>query len=116
MNGIAVAVSYGAIALAGNFVHKASMMLLPLPNTVLLLQLVTMYTILKTLQRHGLLDVPAFQLSKIYQLLPLSLLHCGHSLLVLRALSTLNVPMYNTLKRTTPVMVLTFKVRGWPAP
>ncbi|MEW5311344.1 MAG: hypothetical protein WDW38_003065 [Sanguina aurantia] len=109
MSGVAVAVCYGAIALAGNFVHKAAMMLLPLPNTVLLLQLITMYMVLKTLQRHGILDVPAVQLSKMYQLLPLCLLHCGHALLVLRALSTLNVPMYNTLKRTTPVMVLTFK-------
>ena len=44
------------------------------------------------------------------QLLPLSLSYAAHAVFVLRSLAKLNVAIYNTLKRLTPVLVLVFKV------
>jgi len=44
------------------------------------------------------------------QLLALSLAYAIHAVFVLRSLAKLNVAIYNTLKRLTPVLVLIFKV------
>lgn len=101
----------GAVAVAANFVNKFAMMILPLPNSVLLLQTVTMLAITRALHVVGVVHVPPLTASRLRQLLPLSLAYTVHASLVLRSLISLNIPMYNTLKRLTPVMVLVAKVR-----
>ncbi|KXZ42614.1 hypothetical protein GPECTOR_130g575 [Gonium pectorale] len=51
------------------------------------------------------------------QVAPLAACYCVHAVLVLYSLAFLSVPMYNTLKRLTPVIVLVMKAgydRRWP--
>ncbi|KAG1668379.1 hypothetical protein FOA52_004888 [Chlamydomonas sp. UWO 241] len=100
----------GTIAVACNFTNKSAMLTLPeCPNLVLLVQLGCMYACAHGLNAAGLVAFPAFSTARFRQLLPLSLAYTAHASMVLRSLLYLNVAMYNTLKRTTPVMVLAFK-------
>ncbi|GAX79390.1 hypothetical protein CEUSTIGMA_g6831.t1 [Chlamydomonas eustigma] len=83
------AVTYGVIAIAANFVNKGAMLCMPgHPNSVLLLQLITMYITILGLRTCKIVSFPSYSWA--------SLLY-------------LNVAVYNTLKRLTPVLVLVFK-------
>ena len=98
------------MAVAGNFVTKYAMLVFPKPLTILTLQLLTTVLLLKLAHASGLLTIPRLSLSKCKQHLPLALIYAAHAYTVLKSLATLSVPMYNTLKRLTPVMVLVAQV------
>ena len=98
--------------MAGNFVNKLAVAILPLPMTILFIQLLTAALALRLLAVSGAVRLAPLSLPRLQQLLPISLCYLGHALLVLYSLARLNIPMYNTLKRLTPVIVLAFKVRG----
>ncbi len=83
---------------------------LPLPTAILFVQLATTVLALRATAAFGLLRLPPLTAARAKQLLPISLCYALHAALVLWSLAFLNVPMYNTLKRTTPVLVLVFKV------
>ena len=53
---------------------------------------------------------PGLNGNRCLQLLPLSLAYAAHAATVLRSLRYLNVAIYNTLKRLTPVLVMVIKV------
>ncbi|KAF5838733.1 hypothetical protein DUNSADRAFT_2277 [Dunaliella salina] len=57
----------------------------------------------------GWVELPPLTLKRWLAMAPMSIAYGLHAALVLRALAALNVPMYNTLKRTTPMMVLVCK-------
>ena len=59
----------------------------------------------------GIVSFPTLNSARGRQLLPLSLAYAAHAAQALRSLRFLNVAIYNTLKRMTPVLVLAFKVR-----
>lgn len=69
-----------------------------------------MFLTAESLRGTGVLHFPSFSAARFSQLLPLSLAYMVHAMLVLRSLLYLNVAVYNTLKRMTPVLVLLFKV------
>ncbi|KAG2500946.1 hypothetical protein HYH03_000770 [Edaphochlamys debaryana] len=104
--GLLVAFVYGAVAVAANFVNKYAVLVFPLPNAILLVQTVTTVVVLQALGTLGLVRIPAVRNVRLQSLFPLAGCYCGHALLVLYSLAFLSVPMYNTLKRLTPVMVL----------
>mmetsp|Transcript_35712 Transcript_35712/g.79433 ORF Transcript_35712/g.79433 Transcript_35712/m.79433 type:complete len:396 (+) Transcript_35712:147-1334(+) len=108
--GLASALTYGTIAIAANFVNKHAMALLPgLPNSVLMLQLSMSVLVVLVLRAGGALRFPVLSLARCWALLPMSLTYAAHAAFVLRSLAALNVAIYNTLKRLTPVMVLVSK-------
>ena len=74
------------------------------------MQLATTVVALQAAASAGLVRLPSLTAVRAKQLLPVSLCYALHAALVLYSLVFLNVPMYNTLKRTTPVLVLVFKV------
>ena len=73
-----------------------------------------MFLTAELLRCTGVMYFPSFSPGRFWQLLPLSLAYMVHAMLVLRSLLYLNVAVYNTLKRMTPVLVLLFKVKVKP--
>ena len=53
---------------------------------------------------------PAVHKQRAWSLMPVTLLYVGNVAFALMSLQNLNIPMYNTLKRMTPVIVLVTKV------
>lgn len=110
---------YGFMAVTMVFVNKMSMQLLPLPNVVMVLQMVATLAVLQPLHTAGVLDFPPFSWRTCRRLLGITLLYTANTCLALFGLRSLNVPMYNVLKRLTPMMVLAVKSavrRRWPQP
>lgn len=66
--------------------------------------------IIVPLQLVGHLDFPIFSLARCRQLFLMTVLYTSNTALALFGLKTLNVPMYSTLKRLTPIFVLVAKV------
>jgi solute carrier family 35 protein len=95
-----------------NFVNRWSLLLYPLPAVVLLLQMVATLAILQPLMWGGVLTFQPFRWCRCRQLLGISVLYTGNTAFALYGLKTLNVPMYSTLKRLTPMIVLLTKVGG----
>lgn len=98
------------MAVAANFVNKLAVKLLPAPNVILLIQTLTTLLGLQTLSALGVVRLPPPASIRVWQMAPLVVTYVIHALLVLYSLAFLSVPMYNTLKRLTPVLVLATKV------
>ncbi len=105
----------GAVAVLMNFVNRYTLLAFPMPTVVLMLQMLATVVILHPLLLAGKLDFPHFSWQRCKQLLLISILYTGNTAFALFGLRTMNIPMYSTLKRLTPMMVLVCKVRGWPA-
>ncbi|GIL88330.1 hypothetical protein Vretimale_15073 [Volvox reticuliferus] len=115
--GLCIAVIYGAVAVFANFVNKYAVQVLPLPVTILLTQTITTVIVLRAMAALEFISVPPLRAVRVRQLASLSICYTLHAVLVLYSLAFLSVPMYNTLKRLTPVMVLAAKAvmeRRWP--
>ncbi|GIL68560.1 hypothetical protein Vafri_21813 [Volvox africanus] len=115
--GLCIAVIYGAVAVFANFVNKYAVEVLPLPVTILLTQTLTTAIVLRAMAALEIISVPPLRAVRLQQLASLSICYTLHAVLVLYSLAFLSVPMYNTLKRLTPVMVLAAKAvvdRRWP--
>ncbi|GFR52719.1 hypothetical protein Agub_g15272, partial [Astrephomene gubernaculifera] len=115
--GIGSAVLYGTTAVSMNFVNKAAMQMLPLPNAVMVLQMLATLLILHPLLELGWLGFPKFSWATCRRLFWITALYTANVGFALFGLKTLNIPMYNVLKRLTPMMVLTVKAvmrRRWP--
>lgn len=101
---------YTVVAVAMNFVNKFTMQIYPLPNVVLVLQMiVTIMSVTPTLMTSKSSDRTLFSLPRFKQLFLIAFLYTSNTALALFGLKTLNVPMYSTLKRLTPMMVLLCK-------
>ena len=68
------------------------------------------------MQVSGYVYFPAVHKQRIWSLMPVTLLYVGNVAFALMSLQNLNIPMYNTLKRMTPVIVLVTKVIFLPSP
>ena len=73
-----------------------------------------MYTVC-TAQTLSIVNFPSVSVQRAWALTPVTLLYVSNVAFALMGLQNLNIPMYNTLKRLTPVIVLAVKVRGRPA-
>jgi solute carrier family 35 protein len=93
-----------------NFVNKYTMAVFPLPMVVLIPQMAITFAIIHPLLLMGYLDFPRFNMAKCRQLFWITVLYTGNTAFALYGLITLNIPMYSTLKRLTPMFVLLTKV------
>ncbi|KXZ51117.1 hypothetical protein GPECTOR_14g98 [Gonium pectorale] len=117
--GIGSAILYGTVAVSMNFVNKASMQMLPLPNVVMVMQMVATTLLLHPMREMGYLGFPPFSLTTCKRLFWITVLYTANVGFALFGLKTLNIPMYNVLKRLTPMMILIVKAiirRRWPRP
>jgi hypothetical protein len=62
------------------------------------------------LQVGNVVHFPALHLQRAWTLAPVTLLYVSNVAFALMGLQNLNIPMYNTLKRLTPVIVLFTRV------
>ncbi|KAK9824238.1 hypothetical protein WJX72_008863 [[Myrmecia] bisecta] len=111
------ALLYGGTAIAMNFVNKAALREFPLANAILLFQMLSAIAVIYPLKAVGAVKFPPLSLAKAWGLLPVTLLYVSNVGFALVSLQSLNVPMYNTLKRLTPVLVLSVKAvltKRWP--
>mmetsp|Transcript_12864 Transcript_12864/g.27782 ORF Transcript_12864/g.27782 Transcript_12864/m.27782 type:complete len:379 (+) Transcript_12864:240-1376(+) len=104
--GIGSAVLYGTVAVAMNFVNKFTMQVYPLSNVVMVSQMLVTWALLQALLMLRQLDFPRFTWTKCRQLFWITVMYTLNTAFALFGLKTLNVPMYNTLKRLTPIIVL----------
>jgi solute carrier family 35 protein len=105
------AVFYSICAISMNFTNKAALMAFPFANTLLLLQMLAALAVVLPLRALGLIYFPPFNATKARVLLPLTALYAGNVSCALLGLRVLNVPMYSTLKRLTPLLVILAKWR-----
>ncbi|CAG9461052.1 unnamed protein product [Pedinophyceae sp. YPF-701] len=108
LKGTIPALLYGAIAVAMGFINKATLQEFPLPLTVLVLQMAATIVALWALQLAGYVDRFEVTFERCRQLLVVTLLYTANTGFALMGLRTLNIPMYNALKRMTPILVLGF--------
>lgn len=107
--GVLAAFLFAGTSVTMNFVNKATLMVFGLPNTLLLLQMVFAVIILVPLREAKLLVFPGFRWEKAVTLLPVTVLYTANVGFSLLGLRSLNVPMYQALKRLNPVITLTAK-------
>ena len=105
------AILYGTLAIAMNFTNKAALMVFPYANCLLLLQMLAALVIIAPLKLVGAVKFPPLNATKARALLPVTILYAGNVSCALVGLKILNVPMYSTLKRLTPMIVLLTKWR-----
>lgn len=63
-----------------------------------------------SMQALQLVQFTALNWQRAYSLAPVTLLYVSNVAFALMGLQNLNIPMYNTLKRLTPVIVLVARV------
>ena len=103
------ALLYGVTAISMNFVNKATLMHFPYSATILLCQMVTGIVVVLGLKRLRVVDIRPLEMSKCIDLLPLVLLYNGNAGGALMSLRRVPVPVYSTVKRLTPMIVLGVK-------
>ena len=105
---------YAIVAVSMGFFNKAvlSIFEFDFPNVLLLAQMLVALLVLYFLRYIGLVSKEQLSFSKARELAPVALLYTANVGFALASLSKLNVPMYNTLKRATPLVVLGWGVVG----
>jgi solute carrier family 35 protein len=106
---LAAAALYASTAVAMTFVNKAALRAFPLPSVLLAAQMAATLAVLLGLRAAGALRFPALRLATAARLLPVAALYTANVGFALFSLQALNVPMYNALKRTSPLLVLLAK-------
>eukprot|EP00798_Chlamydomonas_sp_ICE-L_P016801 gene16801-23080_t len=109
----------GSVAVLMNFNNKYTMHIFPLPNVIMVVQMIATWMILEPIRSAGILSFPRFSWHTCKRLSLISVLYTANVGFALFGLKTLNIPMYNVVKRLTPVIVLTTKAlikRRWPRP
>lgn len=103
------AILYAVVAILMNFVNKATLMQYPHSNCVLLAQMVAAVAVLFPLRFMGVVDFPPLSWPKCVQFFPVCFFYNANTAFALMGLSSLNISMYSTLKRITPLLVLSGK-------
>ena len=94
-----------------NFVNKGTLMFFPHSSFILLLQMMAGIVIVQVLRACGQVKLShGFSRKKLMQLLPLCLLYNMNTGTALMCLSKVSVPVYSTMKRLTPMLVLGTKI------
>ena len=105
---------YAVVAVSMGFFNKAvlSTFEFDFPNVLLLAQMLVALMVLFLMRIFGLVAREHLSISKAKELAPVALLYTANVGFALASLAKLNVPMYNTLKRATPLVVLAWGVVG----
>eukprot|EP00192_Tetraselmis_astigmatica_P013005 CAMPEP_0117661564 /NCGR_PEP_ID=MMETSP0804-20121206/7604_1 /TAXON_ID=1074897 /ORGANISM="Tetraselmis astigmatica, Strain CCMP880" /LENGTH=385 /DNA_ID=CAMNT_0005468439 /DNA_START=1318 /DNA_END=2475 /DNA_ORIENTATION=- len=100
-----------------NFVNKATLEVFPLAWTVMFLQMMATVAMVLPLWLIRAVDFPPLSWEKARQLAPVSIFYALNTAFALLGLRTLNIPMYSTLKRLTPMIVLALRAAvTWTLP
>eukprot|EP00249_Psilotum_nudum_P018269 c26722_g1_i1 orf=769-1857(-) len=109
LKSIAACLFYGIVALVMGFVNKGVLQLWPYSNTLLMLQMAASVAIVYLGKYLRILHVRHFQLQSAKSLLPVVFFYNANVAFALAGLKVLNIPIFNALKRLTPVMIITAK-------
>lgn len=97
---------YGVVALVMGFVNKGILQLWPYSNTLLTLQMAASVAIVYTGKYLKVLHARPLQFSSARSLFPVVFFYNANVAFALAGLQVLNIPIFNTLKRLTPVLVI----------
>ncbi|CAM6128595.1 unnamed protein product [Calypogeia fissa] len=97
---------YGFVALFMGFINKGILQLWPYSNTLLTLQMLASIAIIYSGKYMGLLTVQPLNLKSAKNLLPVVFFYNANVGFALAGLQALNIPVFNALKRLTPVLVV----------
>lgn len=101
---------YMAVSVGMNFINKDTIRAYNMPNTLLMLQMMASIAVIVPLRKLGFItQFSLWSTDKARRLLPVVLLYTANVGFALVALKTLSIPMYNAIKRLTPVAVLVTK-------
>ncbi|KXZ41644.1 hypothetical protein GPECTOR_344g90 [Gonium pectorale] len=106
---LGVAVLYGGVSVAVNFINKYAVIVFPLPAALMTAKMLTTLILVALGAKGGMFQLPPPSWERALVHAPITFVSVGHGLLSLWSLCSLNVPVYSTLKRTSPVMVLAAK-------
>eukprot|EP00241_Pyramimonas_parkeae_P006921 CAMPEP_0114230482 /NCGR_PEP_ID=MMETSP0058-20121206/3497_1 /TAXON_ID=36894 /ORGANISM="Pyramimonas parkeae, CCMP726" /LENGTH=339 /DNA_ID=CAMNT_0001341693 /DNA_START=131 /DNA_END=1151 /DNA_ORIENTATION=+ len=106
--GPASSLLYGGVAVSMVFFNKAVLSVYDFKesNVLLLLQMIAAVGVLVLLHAGGALVLEPVSWHRAKALVPVALLYNANVAFALASLGNLNVPMYNTMKRLTPSLVL----------
>lgn len=80
---------------------------------MMILQMVATWLALAPLVELKVLPFKRYNYAQAKQFFWISVLYSANTSFALLGLKSLNVPMYNVIKRLTPMVVMSFKVRPW---
>lgn len=100
---------WAATSVTMNFVNKYTMMIFPLTNIIMVLQMLATWAILQPLRDSDIVKFPPFNIAQAKKLFLITCLYTANVVFSLLGLKTLNMPMYQVLKRMTPLIVLVVK-------
>ena len=104
------ALLYGCVAIAMNFVNKATLMQFHYSNTILLLQMVSGVVVVQALRALRLIECRHISWRRGLSLLPVAMCYNLNVAAALMGLDRVNIPVYSTVKRLTPMLVLGYKI------
>ncbi|KAG6557127.1 hypothetical protein Mapa_001054 [Marchantia paleacea] len=100
---------YGVVALVMGFVNKGILQLWPYSNTLLTLQMAATVAIIYLGKFLTLLSIQPLNLVSVKTLLPVVFFYNANVAFALAGLQALNIPVFNALKRLTPVLIVAAK-------
>eukprot|EP00250_Pteridium_aquilinum_P010403 c19360_g2_i1 orf=470-1543(-) len=106
---VGVSLLYGVVALIMGFVNKGILQLWPYSNTLLTLQMAASAAIIYAGKYLNLLHARPLQLQSARSLFPVVFFYNANVAFALAGLQVLNIPIFNTLKRLTPVLIIAGK-------
>ncbi|KAJ7537820.1 hypothetical protein O6H91_11G023300 [Diphasiastrum complanatum] len=109
LKSIGASLLYGFVALVMGFVNKGVLQLWPYSNTLLMLQMAASILIVYTGSYSGIMSVRPFDSSSAKILIPVVFFYNANVAFSLAGLQVLKIPIFNALKRLTPVMIIIVK-------
>lgn len=106
---VGVSLLYGVVALVMGFVNKGILQLWPYSNTLLTLQMAASAAIIYAGKYLNLLHARPLQLKSARSIFPVVFFYNANVAFALAGLQVLNIPIFNTLKRLTPVLIIVGK-------
>ena len=108
---------YFTMAVSMGFINKATLSEYAYSNTLLLIQMVITFIVIKALSYTNVITLQDINKKTLLETAPLALFYNANVAFALAGLQRLNIPMYQTLKRLTPCVVCVIRGllgKGWP--
>lgn len=106
---VAASLLYGIVALAMGFVNKGILQLWPYSNALLTLQMAASVAMVYFAKYLRIMHARPLQLSSARSLFPLVFFYNANVAFALAGLQALNIPIFNALKRLTPLLIIVGK-------
>eukprot|EP01062_Namystynia_karyoxenos_P035915 TRINITY_DN26199_c0_g1_i1.p1 TRINITY_DN26199_c0_g1~~TRINITY_DN26199_c0_g1_i1.p1 ORF type:complete len:364 (+),score=78.67 TRINITY_DN26199_c0_g1_i1:94-1092(+) len=106
LRGAGAVLLYGSMAVSMGFINKAALNRFPHSNVLLLAQMILTVAGVLLCRAAGLVRLRKVTAASARSAAPVALFYNANVAFALAALQGMNIPMYQTLKRTTPCIVL----------